>query len=451
MVAADVQRLDALWAEPSRVAASDMPWLASLVEANPAALPLWWLYLRAVQKAESPQFTQVLHRCAALSPDRSALMAWVEEPLQPVASGEAASSDLPRASGEAASSDLPRASGEAATSDSSLASPVSSDSSLASRVSSDSSLASRVSSDSSLASRVSSDSSLASGEAATSDSPLVPGNSSEVIDQEPQETNNEQQQTSSEEPQVTRSAEPPVRPEPKATNAATLNLDALPERVREQILRARAARAQLAEVGFGSAPVKPEVTPVAPVQPEVAPVAPVAPVPSKAEPKAEPVVAAPAPVALTPEPKAAPAVRTSEPAAKKPKATPQTTSKIETSSETASPDLPTPPASPASLSPFAQFVANLESTSRTPKGDVLIDQFLAVNPRISPMAKDAPAPVVRTEPDAQVTGLVTETLARMYAEQGHVAKAIQAYEILKLRVPEKSSIFAARIEALKTK
>ncbi|MEN9939992.1 MAG: hypothetical protein RIR61_799 [Bacteroidota bacterium] len=408
MVATDVQRLDALWAEPSRVAASDMPWLASLVEANPAALPLWWLYLRAVQKAESPQFTQVLHRCAALSPDRSALMAWVEEPLQPVASGEAA------------------------TSDSSLASPVSSDSSLAS------------------GEAATSDSPLASGEAATSDSPLVPGNSSEVIDQEPQETNNEQQQTSSEEPQVTRSAEPPVRPEPKATNAATLNLDALPERVREQILRARAARAQLAEVGFGSAPVQPEVALVPPVPPKVAPV----------PPKAEPVVAAPAPVALTPEPKAAPAVRTSEPAAKKPKATPQTTPKIETSSEPtspalpaspASPALPASPASPASLSPFAQFVANLESTSGTPKGDALIDQFLAVNPRISPMAKDAPAPVVRTEPDAQVTGLVTETLARMYAEQGHVAKAIQAYEILKLRVPEKSSIFAARIEALKTK
>ena len=162
-------------------------------------------------------------------------------------------------------------------------------------------------------------------------------------------------------------------------------------------------------------------------------------------------VVAPASVAPTPEPKAAPAVRTSEPASKKPKATPQTTSKIETSSETDSPALPASPASPASLSPFAQFVANLESSSGTPKGDALIDQFLAVNPRISPMAKDAPAPVVRTEPDAQVTGLVTETLARMYAEQGHVAKAIQAYEILKLRVPEKSSIFAARIEALKTK
>ena len=93
MVATDVQRLEALWADPSRVAASDMLWLATLVEANPAAVPLWWLYLRAVQKAESPQFTQVLHRCAALSPNRSALMAWVEEPLQPIASGEAVSSE----------------------------------------------------------------------------------------------------------------------------------------------------------------------------------------------------------------------------------------------------------------------------------------------------------------------------------------------------------------------
>ena len=115
------------------------------------------------------------------------------------------------------------------------------------------------------------------------------------------------------------------------------------------------------------------------------------------------------------------------------------------------PTSPTLPTSPTNLSPFAQFVANLESAKSAPKGAELIDQFLSVNPKISPLAKDAPAPEVRTEPDANVTGLVTETLARMYAEQGHIAKAIQAYEILKLRVPEKSSIFAARIEALKTK
>ena len=384
MVATDLQRLEALWADPSRVAASDMLWLATLVEANPAAVPLWWLYLRAVQKAESPQFTQVLHRCAALSPNRSALMAWVEEPLQPIASGEAVSS-------EAVSSEL-----------------------------------------------VSGDLLLASGEP-------VSGDSSVVIDQEPQETSNEepqvasseeptvvdqphvgiseeQQETSSEKP-ASADIEPPTRLEPKATNAATLNLDALPERVREQILRARAARAQLAEVGFGTA---------------------------QSPPKAEPVETVSAPAVPAPEPKSvAPAVRTSEPAAKKPKQ--ETTQASQVANEQTLPALPTSPAAPTSLSPFAQFVANLEGSSSSPKGSELIDQFLAVNPKISPLAKDAPAPEVRTEPDANVTGLVTETLARMYAEQGHVAKAIQAYEILKLRVPEKSSIFAARIEALKTK
>ena len=376
MVAADVQRIEALWADPSRVSASDMPWLATLVEANPAAVPLWWLYLRSVQKAESPQFTQVLHRCAALSPNRSALMAWVEEPLQPVASGEVVSSEV--VSGE----------------------PV-------------------------------------SGELVSADSFLVPGNSTVVLDQEPQETSNEEPQVASnekpaavEQPQETTSnkkpasakKELPTRPEPKATNAATLNLDALPERVREQILRARAARAQLTGLGFGSAPSAPKVEPVAVVLPKVEPVVP------------------------APEPKpVAPAVRTSEPAAKKPKQ--QTAQASQVANEPTSPTLP---ASPTILSPFAQFVVNLEA-SNIAKGEELIDQFLSVNPRISKMAKDAPAPVVRTEPDAQVTGLVTETLARMYAEQGHIAKAIQAYEILKLRVPEKSSIFAARIEALKTK
>jgi len=39
-------------------------------------------------------------------------------------------------------------------------------------------------------------------------------------------------------------------------------------------------------------------------------------------------------------------------------------------------------------------------------------------------------------------------LANHYASQGMVQKAIQAYEILKLKVPEKSSIFAARILAM---
>ena len=85
MVALDAARVQELWANPDKVAASDLVWLEELVAAYPAAVTLWWLYVRAVQRAESPKFAQVLQRCAAISPDRSALMRWVEEPLIPQA------------------------------------------------------------------------------------------------------------------------------------------------------------------------------------------------------------------------------------------------------------------------------------------------------------------------------------------------------------------------------
>ena len=111
------------------------------------------------------------------------------------------------------------------------------------------------------------------------------------------------------------------------------------------------------------------------------------------------------------------------------------------------------PSAAEGLSPFALFVTRLSNAAPAgPKAEDLIDEFLSTNPRISPLDnrdKDAEVPVVQSESSPLVTGLVTETLARLYADQGHAAKAIQAYEILKLRVPEKSLIFAARIEALR--
>lgn len=84
------------------------------------------------------------------------------------------------------------------------------------------------------------------------------------------------------------------------------------------------------------------------------------------------------------------------------------------------------------------------------KKNVLIDRFLEANPKIPPIKKDAEIPAVFYEPSfADSSSLMTETLARVYLEQKKYQKAIQAYEILILKYPEKSSFFADRILDIK--
>ena len=333
MVAEDAARVQELWANPDRVAVSDLVWLEELVAAYPAAVPLWWLYVRAVQRAESPKFAQVLQRCAAISPDRSALMHWVEEPLIPQA--------------------------KVAKSEPKVAKP---------------------------------------------------------------------------EPKVAKPEPKVAKPEPKAEVPLTapalpkeIDLDFLPEKVRAQILRSRAIMAK----------IKGDQSPTA-AAPTHAPA-----VKSAPEPLSPALVQHDTPeIPILAEPV------TKQDAPPKPaaKAKQEVVLKPTLATEAL-------PSAVTGLSPFAQFVARLSNAAPVgPNAEDLIDEFLSTNPRISPLEKrdkDASEPIVRIESSALVTGLVTETLARLYADQGHAAKAIQAYEILKLRVPEKSLIFAARIEALR--
>jgi hypothetical protein len=81
----------------------------------------------------------------------------------------------------------------------------------------------------------------------------------------------------------------------------------------------------------------------------------------------------------------------------------------------------------------------------------LIDKFIITNPRIEPQREKSSIPNEDiSKPYIEETGgLVTETLAKIYVNQGYYSKAIDIYEKLSLKFPEKSSYFASQIEKVK--
>lgn len=101
--------------------------------------------------------------------------------------------------------------------------------------------------------------------------------------------------------------------------------------------------------------------------------------------------------------------------------------------------VPEPPVAPA---PAAQ---------RLDPG-TLIDRFIRQDtPDIPPKpAFFTPQQAARKSLD-DTSGLVTETLARIYEKQGNTAKAIETYRRLALKYPAKSAYFAALSKALEDK
>lgn len=79
----------------------------------------------------------------------------------------------------------------------------------------------------------------------------------------------------------------------------------------------------------------------------------------------------------------------------------------------------------------------------------LIDKFIEASPKIPQIDKNAVITSVYQPKEEQENYLMTETLAKVYLEQKKYSKAIQAYEILILKYPEKSSFFADRISDIK--
>ncbi len=82
----------------------------------------------------------------------------------------------------------------------------------------------------------------------------------------------------------------------------------------------------------------------------------------------------------------------------------------------------------------------------------LIDKFLKERPKIVPKKNISIKPPDIVEKSvAEKQMLMTETLANLYVKQKKYEKAIQAFRILSLKYPKKSSYFANQIKEIKQK
>jgi len=78
----------------------------------------------------------------------------------------------------------------------------------------------------------------------------------------------------------------------------------------------------------------------------------------------------------------------------------------------------------------------------------LIENFIKSNPKIKSLKKVSKSVEISASIQEN-PAIMTETLAKVYLEQKKYDKALQAYRILSLKYPEKSSFFADRIKAIK--
>ncbi len=104
-----------------------------------------------------------------------------------------------------------------------------------------------------------------------------------------------------------------------------------------------------------------------------------------------------------------------------------------------------------SIKPIVRTESNQMSLSEEQKVKSqldIIDKFIEQSPKM-PAVEKSEKEDFRVYKTPENTSLMTETLAKIYLEQKKYTQAIQAYDILILKYPEKSVFFANRIEEIK--
>jgi hypothetical protein len=225
-------------------------------------------------------------------------------------------------------------------------------------------------------------------------------------------------------------AEPVAKPESSATGS---DVSHLPEKVQEAILRARALSAKLhGPKPVVSAPAEERQESVAPALQSVAPVSP---------------THAIAPSDVAANSGLSPFARW---LAEQTVGAPQT-------SPSGAPELDEALQEAVQASLPSDAVVSAPTVPK-PMADALIDKFLEREAPVRPAAVPGRGSEVRAPmPDLSASSLggdpvfMTETLAQVYVQQGAFDKAVQAYEILRLKYPDKSAIFASLILEIRLK
>jgi hypothetical protein len=96
-----------------------------------------------------------------------------------------------------------------------------------------------------------------------------------------------------------------------------------------------------------------------------------------------------------------------------------------------------------------EAIIDLKNKNKSKSKDELIEQFIYTSPSITRHQAEFYNPLdLAKQSIVDQENIVSETLAKIYDDQGYKAKAIKIYHKLSLKYPKKSSYFAAQIEKI---